>query len=295
MIHLFNGDAAADVFRRTGFPGDVIVWREALTQGPTPPAASDREWIDTRASFIASGYDQPLDVVTGEIDRALSLLDSIGNDELVIWIECDLACQLTAAFVLHRLHASRPDHPTALISIDAFPGHEDFRGLGQLQPSELATLLPARKPLGPAEKSDYVSAWSAYTSAEPEAIRREVGALTNRHLRETLAAHLQRFPSSEDSLGASDDALLRIVAEGDPRFVTIFRRFLDEWPLLGYGDSQVLCDLRRLGGGSAPLLRVDGTNVSDAMVHLTEAGRDHLEYPDKPLQRVRYWLGGARV
>lgn len=36
-LHLTNGDAAAAMLARSGLPGDIVSWRDALHDGPVPP------------------------------------------------------------------------------------------------------------------------------------------------------------------------------------------------------------------------------------------------------------------
>jgi hypothetical protein len=34
ILHVLNGDATLNVFERTSFEGDIMVWREVLSEGP---------------------------------------------------------------------------------------------------------------------------------------------------------------------------------------------------------------------------------------------------------------------
>ena len=71
-------------------------------------------------------------------------------DELILWFEHDLFDRLNLIHVLDRLGpAAVGPGSTAisLICIGAFPGRPDFKGLGQLNPDELAWLLETRQPV----------------------------------------------------------------------------------------------------------------------------------------------------
>jgi hypothetical protein len=34
VLHVLNGDATLFKFKKTGLPGDIVVWREVLSEGP---------------------------------------------------------------------------------------------------------------------------------------------------------------------------------------------------------------------------------------------------------------------
>ena len=67
-------------------------------------------------------------------------------DELVLWFEHDLFDQLNLIQVLDWIHRHVPaGKPVSLVSIGAFPGHPDFKGLGELAPDDMASLLATRQ------------------------------------------------------------------------------------------------------------------------------------------------------
>ena len=57
MLHLLNGDSTAETFKHAGLHGDVLVWREALIDGPAPCELSRGEWLSARARHLAEAYD----------------------------------------------------------------------------------------------------------------------------------------------------------------------------------------------------------------------------------------------
>jgi hypothetical protein len=54
MLHITNGDSAAEVIRRAGVQGDVLPWRDVLHEGPVPQGLSLEELLGVRARFIAA-------------------------------------------------------------------------------------------------------------------------------------------------------------------------------------------------------------------------------------------------
>ena len=57
MLHILNGDATANILKKTDLPGKLLPWREALVAGPTPGGLSFDDWINLRANHLAKDYE----------------------------------------------------------------------------------------------------------------------------------------------------------------------------------------------------------------------------------------------
>ena len=92
-------------------------------------------------------------------------------DELILWFEHDLFDQLNLiqllAWIRERLPAAKV---VSLVCIGSFPGHPQFKGLGELTPDELASLLETRQRVGDAQYSLAELAWQAFREPTPEAL-----------------------------------------------------------------------------------------------------------------------------
>lgn len=293
MKHLFNGDAAADAFAASEIDGEVIVWREALQQGPCrdlPPA----EWLRSRASFIAesSGVDQ------AECHRALSAqeeqLRHAAGDELVIWVEGDLSCQLTVAYVARRLLEFTSSHAVALISVNELDGRPGFRGVGELGADDFRRLFAAREMLNEVALARYAAAWRLYASASPFELARSLDGSDefHPHLAAALRSHVRRFPPGGSALGSVERAVLGALADrGTLSFSQLFAAFWETEPLLGFGDTQLRFELRRMEAEEWVTIRRE----SEAeLVTATSRGADALAGRSGE-RRQAYWLGGAFV
>jgi hypothetical protein len=64
MLHVTNGDSAAEKIRSAGIPGSVLPWRDVLHEGPVPCGLSLDELRTVRARLIA-------DVVWATFEDAL--------------------------------------------------------------------------------------------------------------------------------------------------------------------------------------------------------------------------------
>src|SRR5436190_13886470 len=101
MLHLHNGDSTAETARRAGLPGDHLAWREALVCGPTPADVSTEEFLQMRARHLSSAYGVRSDECEAELRRQYQALSQYAkHDEVVLWFEHDLFCQVQLIYLL---------------------------------------------------------------------------------------------------------------------------------------------------------------------------------------------------
>jgi hypothetical protein len=262
FLHVLNGDTTTDVLSRSGVPGERLAFREALITGPAPRGLSDVDWRSLRAEHLAgeSGVTKR-EVETELLGQERALETFRDYDEVVLWFEHDLFCQVNLISLLSWF-AERDLGTTrlSLICVGEFPGVEDFRGLGQLAPRQLASLFETRHEVTPAESETAARAWSAYrapdATAVEELLRRDTSALP--FLRDALHRHLARFPSVRNGLGRIENRALELVRGGFRDFRSLFGAFGDVEPGYGLGDVQFWHHLVRLARARTPLLEPDG-------------------------------------
>lgn len=311
MLHIHNGDSTANTMKESNFPGEHFAFREALVTGPTPQGLSEDEWLSVRAEFLAEAGD--LDA--GNVRRDLSAQDKTlgevaSRDEIILWFEHDLFCQINLVHLLNRF--SRQDMNKArlsLICIGEFPGRENFRGLGELSAEQMASLFDTRHEVTEAEMSLARKAWSAFCSPDPSGIEdlmgEDISALP--YLRGALTNHLARFPSVKNGLGRAENKLLEFVSEGISDFMRLCKMFFEAEPAYGLGDYQVWGDLKRMAAAPQSLITITGFDDSDSAsfssrIHktsfdITKTGMDVLngkaDFVD--MNPVDMWLGGVHL
>ena len=204
-LHVANGHCTTELIERAGLPGRTSIWADALHDGPVP-AVDDQQLIRIRAAFIADGLDVTADEVAADLETWRAVIDADDRySELVLWFEHDLFDQLNLIQLLTRIGRDRQvSKPVSLVSIDRYPGHPDFMGLGQLHPSDIATLYEQRRRVTPQQYAVAASAWDAFRSGS----------------RARLQSLLQLDTSALPFLGAA------------------LRRYLDEQPAVDGGLSR---------------------------------------------------------
>ncbi len=288
MLHILNGESTERTIKHSSVPGVFFSFREALDHGPTPPGADEQEWRRIRSAHLVESYDLEINACEqGLSSQEETLRSASQHEEVVLWFEHDLFCQINLLYLLNWFAPERLGQTTlSLINIGEYPGRENFRGLGELNAEQLASLFPRRSQVTRAELGLAKSAWTAYRSPDPTAIETLLNGDTSSlpFLQQAFRAHLRRFPATID----------------------LFPRFSDAEPVYGLGDTQLWLSLRMLSIAREPLLTVANGNAAEQLVpedarkakfNLTEAGRAVLrgEADFVALNSIDCWLGGVHL
>jgi hypothetical protein len=273
---------------RAGLPGDLLPWRDILHEGPVPAVADD-ELRRVRAEYLADLG--PLDAAGVEAllrDRDERLARALADGEpVVLWFEHDLYDQLQLIQIL----AGLPDRPVhvELICIGSFPGRPGFKGLGELEPEELASLWPLRAAVTPEQVHLARAAWDAVRGDDPLAVARVAATPDERlpYLAPALRRLLEELPGTRDGLGRTERQLLEAVAGGARSRFDAFLASMaaEEAPFMG--DTTAFDRLDALAG----LVAQNGE------LRLTERGEDVLAGRADRVELIGLdrWLGGLHL
>jgi hypothetical protein len=309
MLHIHNGDSAADTAKQSSLTGEHFAWRESLITGPTPGGLSGDDWRSLRAQHLSESYGVDLKECEQNLLSQEEALSSFSeHDEVILWFEHDLFCQLHLIYLLNWFSQRAPGKTKlSLICIGEFPGRENFRGLGELTPDELASLFPARQQITQKQFDLAAAAWEAYSSDDPTNLQKLLKTDTSNlpFLSNALKIHLQRFPSTKNGLGRIENTALRLIDAGAIQFNELFPRFAETEALYGFGDAQLWLALRRMNQVPHPLFSVSGNAgeemdreiVATAVFEITEVGKAVLraETDFVALNGIENWLGDVHL
>lgn len=311
MLHIHNGDASANIAKASLLPGEHFAWRESLVTGPTQTQVSGDEWRSLRARHLSEAYSVDLQECERRLlDQEKKLSSFEEHDEVVLWFEHDLFCQINLLYLLNWFgQQDTGNTKLSLICIGEFPGKENFRGLGELNAEQMASLFPARQQVTSAQLKLAERAWAAYCSADPTDVENVVKSDTSLlpFLRQALKAHLRRFPSTKNGLGSIENRGLELIRGGRIIWIDLFQRFGEVEPDYGLGDAQFWLALQRMSRGRQPLLRIANGNtggpeltpdiVHNAEFELTQPGESVLrgEADFVELNGIDLWLGGVHL
>ena len=314
MLHIHNGDCSADIAKQSSLPGEHVAWRESLITGPTPVGHLGDDWRRLRAQHLSEAYGVELqECEQGLLSQEETLATFGEHDEVVLWFEHDLFCQLHLLYLLNWFwRRDLRKTKLSLVCVADFPGKEGFHGLGELMPHEFTSLFPTRQPVTRAQLDLATSAWQAYCSANPtdigQVLQTDTSALP--FLDAALRVHLERFPAAKNGLGRIENRALQLIHDGLNRFSDLFAKFSEAEPVYGLGDAQFWLALRRLSAASQPLITIKGIAneeinqhvltpdiVRSAKLRLTDLGEAVLkgEADFLAFNRIDLWLGGVHL
>ena len=290
MLHVTNGDHAADGIRAAGVQGEVLPWRDVLHEGPVPAGLPLRELSAVRAAFLAGQGVAPPEVAEeiAERDRALE----VEHDEVVLWFEHDLYDQLQLIQILDWFAEHRPGARLSLINPPEY--------LGPASPERLAGWFPERKPVT-REQLDLASrAWAAFRAPDPAEVQRvmEDGAGALPFLAAALRRHLEQFPSVRDGLGRTERQILEAVDGGAVTIRDAFAEHNRREDPVWLGDTSFLGYVEALASGPRPLLvHTPAPRWPDGRLALTPTARDVLAGREDRVRAngIDRWLGGVHL
>ena len=298
MLHVTNGDAAAEVIRASGVGGEVLPWRDVLHEGPVPAGLPLAELSDVRAGFIAgNGWGEG-----GEVRREFQARDQAlagfgDHDEVVLWFEHDLYDQLQLAQLLDFFASA--DRGETRLTLVCGPEY-----LGPSTPERLAERFAERAAVTDEQLALGRAAWNAFRSPDPRAVASRVMMDMPElpFLRTSLIRHLEQFPSTRNGLSRSEQQALEAIADGAGTVRDAYASHQRREDPIWLGDDTFADYLDALAAGASPLVALgDGAGgtpgAMERTVALTDAGRAVLEGREDRvrLNGIDRWLGGVHL
>jgi hypothetical protein len=290
QLHITNGDSFTERLKSLQFKGDIITWREMLCEGKTETNVGSESFWKTRFEYLHKNYNVSKSwFVEKTLKEYRSLCNHKQQDEIILWFEFDLFCQINMIAVLSWLKTHRRDAQISLVCSGNEDGSDKMYGLCDLEDDRLQTLYKKRKHLSQddIEFADYV--WQLYCSDNP--IRLEnMSDFEHYHfdyLSEAIKVHLKRFPTIKNGLNEIENRILELSVEQKPKNKKqLVQTIMNNQGYYGYGDSQ----FERIITSMKPLF------TSFNPVRLSRKGKDILEGKTSYYSQIRdneSYLGGA--
>ena len=309
LLHVLNGDVVRETLERSDVPGAFAPYADILHEGPVPAANDTPNARETRARFVAArGYGSHPEALRTYERWDESLARFADYDEIILWFEHDLFDQLL--LVRHLDWFSRRElgrTRLSLICVGEFPGFAPFHGLGQLDATQLASLLGTRAPVSAEQIALGRRVWQAFTAPDPSelaALARDSGAMAGALplLPGALRRLLEEYPSTANGLPRTERHIVQCLADGAMSIAQLFRAVQGREERVFLGDWTFWSRVRDLANGPAPLLHlgVDDRASRDLpaeTAELTDVGRAVLaERADwVALAGFDRWFGGVHL
>ncbi len=237
ILHILNGDATLNSFEQTGLDGDIMVWREVLSEGPVEENIASGSFWKNRSEWISKGFDDSPDIYEEKVINQLSTL-SEPYKEINLWFEYDLHCQINMLGVIMMLRKNTDLSAPAvyLICPDSYPGITNFKGI--------------RVQLGEPDFYVAAEAWKYYAANNINELNKwlhENNYWASLHfLKNALQAHVKRSTTNHNGLNYIEQTLLDIYNSGIHHKPSIYNAFWQTENIYGMGDMEIDIYLGRL-------------------------------------------------
>ena len=290
LLHITNGDSFTQRLDSLKLKGDVITWREMLCEGQTLTNVGSESFWKARFEFLNKNYKvSKSSFIEKTLKEYRSLCNHKQQDQIVLWFEYDLFCQVNMLAVISWLKSHRKYAEISLVCSGKEDDTDNLYALNDLNDEQLLKLFENKVVLSQddIEYADYV--WQLYCSDNPMRLENLTDFENYKfdYLSDAINAHLHRFPSIKNGLNAMENNILQLSA--DQRLNSkkeLLGTILRNQSILGFGDSQYDRAISRL----KPLFS------SFNPVRLTQKGKEILEAKTSYYSCIQdndVYLGGA--
>lgn len=290
-LHITNGDSTTDYLKELNIDGEFITWREMLCEGKTTIDVGSESFWKNRFLYLKSSYKVTKQkFINYTLKEYRNLCNKKQFDEIVLWFENDLYCQINMIAVISWLKRYRKGYTISLAHPQQKPSTL-YKGFSELTENQISQILKKRVVLtqDDIEYADYI--WQLYCSDSP--LRLEVVYKFNpmspfQNLTTAVEDHLKRFPSIHNGLNTVENEILSVVhankLENQDQLVG---KMLKSQPHYGFGDLQYFQKLEQL----KPLF------TSFSPLKLSRKGKQVLDNKlnfYRQLRNEESYLGGAK-
>ena len=290
LLHITNGDSLTDRLKALNLKGDIITWREMLCEGKTLTNVGSESFWKTRFEFLNKNYKVSKSwFVEKTLKEYRSLCNHKQQDQIVLWFEYDLFCQINMLAVISWLKTHRKYAHISLVCSGNEDETDKMYSLGDVSDEKLLELYENRTELSmnDIEFADYV--WQLYCSDNPIRLENLTDFKNYQYdyLSEAIKTHLKRFPTIKNGLNDIENHVLQLSFDKKPKSKReLLRTVLSDQGVYGFGDSQydrIITTLKPLYSSFNP-------------VRLTKKGKEVLEGKTSYYSSIQdndAYLGGA--
>ena len=271
VLHITNGDGLTEDLQQLKIPGDVIVWREMLCEGPTTTEIGKTEFLEARRKFLRHQYDISAEEYQKNFIAELDKLAAInGYDEIILWFEFDLFSHMNMLGVLSFLKQNKKNNPLFLVCSGRLKGEQRLLPLNELSIKQLQRHYDQKIALTGDDLRTAHLLWEIYCSNNPLRLSSEIKKTTNfEHLSSCLRAHIERFPNVKTGLNSLEANVLKLIQKHEITSLHHLLGYALQYQgYYGYGDLQMKWVIDNL-----KLFYTE----SETAVELNHAGKNALE------------------
>jgi hypothetical protein len=262
-LHITSGDLAGSNLAKSGLNGEVFVWHDILYDGPRNPGWPTDDTLIARAWFLEQATGGGLDrdhVLNTLISQYRRIATAAEYERIVLWFD---ACLFDQSMLVHILACMlyQGIRQVELLCVDAYPGIAPFNGLGQLEPSQLASLYDQRRPVTDDQFRFAVVADRAFATQDLQLLAEMSGSVAAPlpWIPAAVRRWLCEQPDPASGLGRLESLALQAIRGGCATPAEIFSAVAAaDTPPQYWGDITLWAKINGLADREPPLVRIDG-------------------------------------
>ncbi|MGB1270002.1 MAG: DUF1835 domain-containing protein [Flavobacteriaceae bacterium] len=252
QLHITNGDCTTQLLQKIKMDGKIITWREMLCEGRTTSDIGSESFWKSRFDFFSKNYSISkkhfIDYTLKEF-RNLCLQKS--QQEIVLWFEHDLFCQINMIAVISWLKKHKPKATLSLVCPENKKNSNLLLSISDLTQQQLKTAFKNRTELtiDDLEYADYI--WQLYCADSPLQLQTiaEPSSAVFKFIPEAIKTHLKRFPTIKNGLNDIENTIINTAANHDFKSKKeLINHLLKNQDIYGFGDLQYERKIDRLKG-----------------------------------------------
>jgi len=243
ILHITNGDSTTNYLQSLQFEGEFITWREMLCEGKTSIDVGSEAFWKTRFDFLKSSYKVTKKTfIDFTLKEYRSLCQKKNQQEIVLWFEHDLFCQINMIAIISWIKRFRKGEKVSLVCSGDVKGSKKRLGLCELNSEQIQQHYTNRVELtqDDIEYADYI--WQLYCSDSPlrlETVHKFNPMSPFIYLSEAIEMHLKRFPSIENGLNSIENYIIQTANKTNPTSKhQLVGNLLKGEEVYGFGDLQ---------------------------------------------------------
>ena len=278
LLHITNGDDLTEKLQQLKIPGDVIVWREMLCEGPTLQEVGNEKFLEIRKKFLWENYKIPEQDYKEKFISELDKLAAInGYDEVILWFEFDLFSHMNMLAVISFLKQNRKNNPLYLVCSGRLKGDQELAPLSELSVNQLQKHYDCKISLTDDDVQMATLIWDLYCSQNPIRLKSKIKKTTNfEYLSSCIRAHIERFPNAKSGLNSLEINVLKLIQKHQITSLHHLLGYALQYQgYYGYGDIQMQRVLQKLKPFYA--LENDKLTLSEAGLNAISASKNYYQ------------------
>lgn len=248
-IHIINGDGLAAKMMELDIPGEIIVWRELLCEGPTVQEVGSAEFVEIRKKFVGEAYGISAENYEEKFVSQLEKLRQLEEyEEVILWFEFDLFCHINMIAAISFFLNHKKEVPMHLVCSKKLKGENGHKPLTQLNAKQLFNHFQNKIALTSDDLQMAIFIWELYCSNNPLQLKAQIKKHSNfEYLSSCIRAHIERFPNSKTGINSLERNVLAIVQRNMISSENQLLGYALEYQgYYGYSDDQMQRLLKKL-------------------------------------------------